>query len=318
MQRTCRDEVLAAMLRLERRSSHDIFRLQEIASEVESATDAYPSETVRTQVSSVMCANAPVHHANHTNDLQRVDRGHYRLTPSGRAAAAALGTAPTPTRATPTSSEIDIERNLRRYLGDRQPTGRYASFDYCFNYFQSRAESGALAALLRGEALQLSCLHLGFYLASWGMLRGSSALLQRSVRSFIPAIEALVNAPAALWTLDADGYSDDAIATIASFAATLRQSLHAGASDTLVTKVMLGTMGCVPAFDSYFKRGFRVATFGPQALRKVGQFYRENADVIEAHREPTLEFDTGQPSARLYTRAKVVDMVFFIEGMPRG
>jgi len=77
-----------------------------------------------------------------------------------------------------------IETNLAAYLGKRDPRSRYASFDYCFNYFQKYREQDRLGDLLDGEALQLSCLHLGFYLASWGMLRCSTELLQRSVRTF--------------------------------------------------------------------------------------------------------------------------------------
>lgn len=148
------------------------------------------------------------------------------------------------------------------------------------------------------------------------MLCGSSELLRRSVRSFVPVVEALVAAPPALWTTDADRYSEDAIEAILSFAGTLRQTLHADASDILVTKVLLGTMGCVPAFDTNFKKGFIVARFGRKSLRRVGQFSGDNTEVIEAHRETTLGFDTGVPTERRYTRAKVIDMIFFIEGMP--
>ena len=71
---------------------------------------------------------------------------------------------------------MDIEANLRTYLGQRTPTGRYTSFDYCYNHFQLHRERGALSELVVGPNLQLSCLHLAFYLASWGMLRASSAL----------------------------------------------------------------------------------------------------------------------------------------------
>ena len=35
--------------------------------------------------------------------------------------------------------------NLRRYLEGRNPNERYASFDYCFNYFQSFRESGNIS-----------------------------------------------------------------------------------------------------------------------------------------------------------------------------
>ena len=101
-------------------------------------------------------------------------------------------------------AEVDIEENLTAYLSDRKPTARYASFDYCFNHFQSSLEEGHLDDLLKGDGLQLSCLHLGFYLASWGMLRGSAELLRRSIRTYVPVVEALVSAPTHLWTLDAD------------------------------------------------------------------------------------------------------------------
>jgi hypothetical protein len=46
----------------------------------------------------------------------------------------------------------------------------------------------------------------------------------------------------------------------------------------------------------------------------VGEFYRANAPTIDQLRTPTIDFATGQPSRRLYTRAKIVDMVFFIKG----
>lgn len=43
---------------------------------------------------------------------------------------------------------------------------RYTSFDYCYNYFHPTNNSK--------QDIEKSCLVLGFYLASWGMFRGSS------------------------------------------------------------------------------------------------------------------------------------------------
>jgi hypothetical protein len=43
----------------------------------------------------------------------------------------------------------------------------------------------------------------------------------------------------------------------------------------------------------------------------IGEFYQEHAGVIESHRIPTLDFTTGKPTHRLYSRAKVIDMIFF-------
>jgi hypothetical protein len=54
-------------------------------------------------------------------------------------------------------ADLDIEKNIREYLGDRGSTSRYTSFDYCYNHFQFHREEGRLGDLLYGEALQLSC-----------------------------------------------------------------------------------------------------------------------------------------------------------------
>lgn len=209
---------------------------------------------------------------------------------------------------------MDIEGCLKTYLGKREPRARYASFDYCFNYFQSHREEGKLPHLLRGEGRQLSCLQLGFYLASWGMLRGSSDLLQRSVRNFIPVVEVIASAPAAIWDMDAHLYGDGSCPIVFEVARQIEAALPDGASDILVTKVMLGTFGCVPAFDTYFKKGLGVSTFGRSALKKVGEFYTAHAELIDRNRVHTLEFESGSRSERRYTRAKVIDMIFFVAG----
>lgn len=205
---------------------------------------------------------------------------------------------------------MDIEANLKAYLGAREPTARYASFDYCFNHFHRRR--GELTT--PGGGLELSCLHLAFYLASWGMLRGSSVRLQRSVKHYAPVVEVVEATDPDLWRLDADRYSEDSIELVLETARQIRSAFPEGASDILVSKIMLGVFGCVPAFDSYFKKGFRVSTFGKKALRRVGEFYAENQAVIDAHRVHTLDFETGAETDVLYTCAKMIDMAFFVEG----
>jgi hypothetical protein len=208
---------------------------------------------------------------------------------------------------------MDIEANLKEYLGEHKPTDRYTSFDYCFNHFQSRRGPG-IAELASASGMELSCLHLGFYLASWGMLRGSSPLLKRSIKHYAPVIEAIASVDPNLWEIDAHAYTEEAIEALTTTAGKLRSALRDGASDILVTKIMLGTFGCVPAFDTYFKKGFGVSTFGRKSLRKVAGFYQENAEIIEAHRVPTIDFASGMETNLKYTRAKVIDMIFFVEG----
>ena len=194
---------------------------------------------------------------------------------------------------------------------------RYTSFDYCFNYFQSFRESGNFAAIAYPENMQLSCLQLGFYLASWGMLRGSAELLQKSARHFVTVVEVIARTDPAFWQIDADSYTESNIEQLIEHSKILRGAIGL-LSEILVTKIMLGVFGSVPAFDQNFKKGFCVSTFGAKALRKIGAFYNQNAELIEKYRVPTLDFVTGEPTERLYTRAKVIDMVFFIEGMSKN
>lgn len=244
--------------------------------------------------------------------ITRIEHGVYRRferRAENDGAAQATPSAPVAT----TRTDVNIEAAVGKYLRDRDPDARYASFDYCFNHFQEHRT--AVAAWGQPTGMEVSCLQLGFYLASWGMLRGSSELLQRSARHLVPLVERIANVPPALWELDLNGYDASGIDLVYQTALDIRSALRpVEASDILVTKVMLGVFGCVPAFDTYFKKGFRISTFSKGSLGLVGEFYRANASTIDGLRQATLEFTTGHPSTRLYTRAKVVDMVFFIEG----
>lgn len=162
--------------------------------------------------------------------------------------------------------------------------------------------------------MELSCLQLGFYLASMGMLRASSVLLQKSVMHYAKVIEAIASTDPGVWEIDAHCYTERNIEILQEVAGLLRAALLDKATDTLVTKIMLGVFGGVPAFDTYFRAGFGVGTFNPNALIKIGSYYSQKAQIIESYRVPTIDFSTGEPTKRKYTRAKVIDMIFVIEG----
>jgi hypothetical protein len=208
---------------------------------------------------------------------------------------------------------VNAEANLKKYLTDRRPHQRYVSFDYCFNYFQgARDGKGVL-----GANLEQSCLQLGFFLASWGMLRASSVLLRRSLTYYVPVIEAIANADDAIWEIDAHNYSAQTISALIDGCERIRAAFAEPASPILVSKVMLGVYGCMPAFDENFRRGFR-GTFCAKSLSRVGAFYRDNVDLVERYRMPTIDFATGKPTRRRYSRAKVIDMIYYVEGDRRG
>ena len=57
---------------------------------------------------------------------------------------------------------------------------------------------------------------------------------------------------------------------------------------------------------------------GNDELGRLARSYEQNAAVIDRNRVPTLDFDTGLSTGRLYSRAKVIDMVFFVEGLTKA
>jgi hypothetical protein len=84
---TCREELLAAAGDLTTRGGA-VFTLDQIVREMARRGSTYPESTVRTHVTSIMCKDAPVNHANHFDDFERVGRGQYVLLKRGTVAPA--------------------------------------------------------------------------------------------------------------------------------------------------------------------------------------------------------------------------------------
>src|SRR5215471_2198526 len=72
------------------------------------------------------------------------------------------------------------------YQGMLSEHHRYRSWEHCFGYFRKAKPDGVLASL------DTAALQLGFYLASWGMYRGSSFLLQHAYTVHLRAVDRLV------------------------------------------------------------------------------------------------------------------------------
>lgn len=54
---------------------------------------------------------------------------------------------------------------------------RFKSWEHCYQFFHSNYKN-----IHNEKTFDQGCLHLAFYLASWGMLRGGSFLLQKDYR----------------------------------------------------------------------------------------------------------------------------------------
>lgn len=103
-------------------------------------------------------------------------------------------------------TQTDIESVVKKFKTQSNPDDRYTSFDYCYNYFWTTNDPI--------EDIEKSCLVLGFYLASWGMFRGSSFLLQKSVKHFEPTIRYIATLDKSVWDIDVDNYDEKNIQTI--------------------------------------------------------------------------------------------------------
>ena len=136
------------------------------------------------------------------------------------------------------------------------PHHRFRSWGHCYRYFR-QVRTGRIALDLDRAAL-----HLGFYLASWGMYRGGSFLLWKDYKLHRYAIRDLFRKKyRGLWNLDYARIRDkDRTADLlVDLADRLRHTYRTHvpavndakrrveATDTLVTKILLGTLACTPA-----------------------------------------------------------------------
>lgn len=241
----------------------------------------------------------------------------------------------------------DIERAIRRYNawpetgalppGEPRPSNpehkRSLSWDICFSHFQGSP--------LNKSSAELDRLHLGYYLASWGMLRGSTFLLKSTNALYYDgAIDVIRRYNADLSTgglkrFDVDHYEDKDM--VERFSTAWRE-LHAALSTTsnspsltLITKILAGVWGCVPALDSRVLhslgqlRSDKDATFAennnvnsqlsvlPERLAFLKALYDEHESDFERIRGCVRVFD---PTTRRYTddpvpKAKLLDMFLF-------
>ena len=77
---TARDEILATARALAPETPDGSFSVEDVIKELRRRGSRYAESTIRTHVTSRMCANAPDHHAVTYADLLRTAAGRYRLS----------------------------------------------------------------------------------------------------------------------------------------------------------------------------------------------------------------------------------------------
>lgn len=187
---------------------------------------------------------------------------------------------------------------------------RYRSWEHCYAFFR-RTPAASLMSQRETAALQL-----GFYLASWGMYRGSSFLLQHAYTVHLGVVDCLARPEfSPLWKTEFGSTPADAelVPLVLSAVDAIRQAYsHFGqATDTLVTKVILGTLGCLPACDRYFISGFkhvglRYSYLNASFVKRVLQFCLDYSEPLRQEQRRIARATQAH-----YPLMKLIDMYFW-------
>jgi hypothetical protein len=76
---TCRSEILSFMAGSAKHEVGRVFTVKEVVDGMMAAGTVYKPSTIRTHITSRMCANAPNNHAVTYHDVERIGKGTYRL-----------------------------------------------------------------------------------------------------------------------------------------------------------------------------------------------------------------------------------------------
>lgn len=219
----------------------------------------------------------------------------------------------------------DIQFNTKHYLKllEQDPNHRYRSWEHCYNFFKNED-------LFQGdsETGNRACLNLGFYLASRGMYSGLNGLLWKDYTAYSRLVEILMDpAYSNLWGVGINQleYNHSLIDHIFELSDKLSRAINAityqkeadgeteriNPTDALVTKIMFATMGCVPSYDTQFKKGCKEAnvevshSFDRSSYHAIIAFYGEHKTVFQ-HASLQISNSRGME----YPDMKVIDLYF--------
>jgi hypothetical protein len=214
-----------------------------------------------------------------------------------------------------------IYETITKYhaLSKRDIHHRYKSWEHCFNFFSKNHSS-----MYDEKVFDESCLQLAFYLASWGMMRGGSFLLQKDYRVheyFIKEVvldskfqkyfeleQQLVLDPKSIL-----GINELISATENSYINNITevngQEKSVSVTDTLTSKILLGVFAIVPAYDRYLVEALKLhgikSQLNEQSLLQIVEFYNQHCDEFARCQQ------VFNNEGVFYTPMKLIDMYFF-------
>lgn len=209
---------------------------------------------------------------------------------------------------------------------------RGKSWEYCYVFFRQHK-----AFRDDPELMDKAAFHLGFFLANWGMFR-NSFLMEADYRFYVPIIETLIKKEydplweSDVWNDEKQGELQDNLNLLFELEKDLRtvienekKLIHKDKTNkkawnttvTLITKIIMGTMGCVPAYDKYFIDGFKKVS----PSRGSTSFNKKSFEALLelSKKEPLNEIYTPPPirigeTELNYPPMKLLDLYFWLHG----
>lgn len=199
-------------------------------------------------------------------------------------------------------NEMKIKEVIMAYFREGNEEHRYKSWEHCYCYFSRENIDKEVAAL-----------HLAGYLASFGMYRSSSELSQSKHYLINKDAVSIIQKYKHLRGCENLEKNLDKIRSLYREIAEFYAVKKVSTTDTLVTKVMLGTLGCVPAYDKYATKALRkkriVGSFGEKSLQGIQGFYTKYEREFRA-----AQIEIKKNCGIKYPPMKLVDMYFFQTG----
>lgn len=174
------------------------------------------------------------------------------------------------------------------------------------------------------------------------MLRGSSVLFkENSPASLRNVVDCIANTKEEVWDIDVEQYENkECRKQIIELYDSIKLALTKGSSRvyckgnqiaslqnpsrTLVTKIMMGVFGIVPAFDTFFcdvfgslyrGTGFHSGNFSLDCLDAIYDFYLQNKQQLDSIKIAVIDFDGEPIEGMYYKKAKLIDMYGFTRGV---
>lgn len=171
---------------------------------------------------------------------------------------------------------------------------REKSWNYCYEVFETINEPN--------PDIDYLCLHLAFYLASWGMYRGSTFLFRNDYKVHEKVVREIIKYKELRGQIPTEENIDSIIKLINFIKTAYGERNHP--TRTLITKIILGTLACVPAYDTYVVKTIKkyklISELSANSLLSLGKLYKDNEKTINTKNTK-------------YPPMKFLDMAFFRE-----